>query len=80
MCSFGDAVLLEGSVYGVSRELRLGTERLVGLLAKVTGETGSIEPFDAGILANLNVFDQLTAGYNNSCSFVATNQGKLGGL
>jgi len=54
---FGDAVLLEGAVDGVAREQRLGAQWLVGLLAEVTGETGAVEPFDAGVVADFDVVD-----------------------
>jgi hypothetical protein len=37
MCRFGDAVLLERAVDGVSGEKRLGAEWFIGLLAEFAG-------------------------------------------
>jgi len=44
MGGVGNTVLLEGSVNSVARESSLGAEGFVGLLAKIAGEAGAIEP------------------------------------
>jgi hypothetical protein len=62
VCGFGDAVLLEGAVDGVTGELGLRAKGFVGLLAEVTGETGSVEPFDARVVADFNVVDEVALG------------------
>ena len=44
MCGFGDAVLLEGPVDGITGQKGLSTEWLVGLLAEIAVEAGAIDP------------------------------------
>jgi hypothetical protein len=77
---FGDAVFLEGTVDCVAGEEGLGTQRLVGLLAEVAGEAGSVEPFDTGVVTDFDVVDKLANSDDDTCAFVASNEGELGGL
>jgi hypothetical protein len=72
---FGDAVLLESAVDSVAGELGLGAQRLVGLLAEVTGEAGAVEPFDAGVVADFNVLDEVAFGDDDAGTFVAAYEG-----
>ncbi|CRJ80561.1 hypothetical protein BN1708_000298 [Verticillium longisporum] len=55
----GDGVLLERAVDRVAREQRLGAQRLVGVEAVRAREAGSVEPLDAGVVANLDLADEL---------------------
>ena len=41
---FGDAVLLEGAVDRVAGQQGVWAEGLVGLLAEVAGEAGTVDP------------------------------------
>ena len=75
MRGFGDAVLLESAVDGVAGELRLGAQRLIGLLAEVAGEAGPVEPFDAGVVADFNVLDEVAFGDDDAGAFVAADEG-----
>lgn len=74
MSSFGDGILLEGAVNGVSRQLGLGAQRLVGGLAVFTSEAGAIQPFDAGVVANLDAVGELAFRNDDSGSLVAADQ------
>lgn len=80
MCGFGDAVLLKSTVDGVPREQRLRAQRFVSLLAEVAGEARSIEPFDASVVSNLNVFDHVATSNNYPGSLMAAYERKFGGL
>lgn len=41
-------------------------------------ETGAIDPLDAGVVANLDVADELATGDDDAGSLVAADQGQLG--
>jgi hypothetical protein len=77
---FGDTVLLEAAVDGVSREERLGAERLIGCLAVVALQAGTVQPLDTSVFTDLDIFDKFTAGNDDTSSFVTTDERKLGGL
>jgi hypothetical protein len=50
------------------------------LLAEIAGEAGSVEPFDTGMVTNFDVLDELADGDDDTGTFVASNEGQLGGL
>jgi hypothetical protein len=72
--SLSNAVLLEGTIDCVPGKKSLCAERLVGLLTEVTGKTGSVDPLDTSIVANLNVLDKLTASNDNTGTLVTTDK------
>lgn len=78
--SLCNGVLLEGTVDGVSGEKRLGAQRLVGCLAEVAGQAGTVQPFDTSMVTNLDIGDEVTNSYNYTGTFVATDEGELGSL
>ena len=43
-------------------------------MAEVASKASSVDPFDTGIVANLDVVDEITLGNNNTCALVATNK------
>jgi hypothetical protein len=47
---------------------------LIGLLTEITRQTGSIDPFNAGVVANFNIFNELSTSYNNASALMATDQ------
>ena len=59
---------------GVKLKEEMVADRLIRLLAEVARQTGSIDPFDASVVANFNVFDELSASYNNASTLMATDQ------
>lgn len=73
-----DGVLLESSVDGVAGEQGLVAERLVAVLAVGAAQARAVEPLDAGVVANLNVLDELAAGNDDTSTFVAADEGQLG--
>jgi hypothetical protein len=77
---FGDTVLLEAAIDGVSREERLGAEWLIGCLAVVALQAGTVQPLDTSVVTDLDIFDKFTAGNDDTGSFVTTDKRKLGGL
>jgi hypothetical protein len=44
-------------------------------LAEVAGQAGTVQPLDTGIVANLDIGDQVAAGNNYTCTFVAADKG-----
>jgi hypothetical protein len=44
-------------------------------LTEVTGQAGTVQPFDTSVVTNLNVVDELTFGDNDTGAFMATNEG-----
>ena len=75
----GHGVLLEGAINGVTGELGLGAEGLIGSHAVRARQAGTVEPLDADVVANLNVVDQLATGDDNTSAFVTTDEGHLDG-
>ena len=45
------------------------------MLAEVAGETGAVEPFDAGVVADFNVLDEVAFGDDDAGAFVAAYEG-----
>jgi len=74
MGRFGDAVLLESAVDSVSRELGFRAERLIRGLAEVAGQAGAVQPFDASVIADLDVFDEIADGNDDTGTLVATDE------
>jgi hypothetical protein len=74
VCSFGNAVLLESAVDSVTRKEGLGAQWLVGRLAELAGQAGSVEPLDTGVVANLDVVDELALGDYDTCTLVASDK------
>jgi len=75
----GDAVLLEGPVDGVAGEQGVGAQRLVRLLAELAGQARAVEPLDAGVVADLDVLDELALGDDDARALVAADKRHLGG-
>ena len=44
------------------------------MLAEVTGEAGSVEPFDAGVVADFDVCYEVSFGDDDAGSFVASDE------
>lgn len=74
-----DGVLLERAVDSISREGGRRAQRLVGLAALLAAHARPVQPLDAHVVANLDVGDQLAAGYHHAGSLVAADEGHLGG-
>jgi hypothetical protein len=55
----------------------VGAQRLVSLHAERAGKAGAVEPLDTGAVADVNLGDELTLGYDDTGTFVATDEGKL---
>jgi hypothetical protein len=66
-------VLLERAVDGVSGQLRIGTQRLVSCLTELACETGTVEPFDACVVADLNTLRERALRDDNAGAFVAAD-------
>lgn len=49
------------------------------MLAEIAGEAGAVEPLDAGVFSNLDVFYQFTASYDDTGTFVAADEREFGG-
>ena len=77
--SLGDGVLLEGTVDSVTREESVTAEGLVRALAVRALEAGSVDPFDTGVVADLDILDERADSYDDTGTFVATDKGHLGG-
>ena len=45
------------------------------MLAEVAGETGAVEPFDAGVVADFDVGDEVASGDYYAGTFVAADEG-----
>ncbi len=52
---------------------------LGGCPAESAAQARSIEPFDTGVIANLNISDELAAGDDDTGTLVAAYERKLGG-
>lgn len=95
MCSFGNGVLLEGSVDCVSGEKSFRAKRFVSGLAEVTGQAGAVQPLwlhvsvevgyyvgcesylDTSVVTDFNVLNQFTLCYNDTSTFVTSNEREL---
>ena len=75
----GNGVLLERAVNGVAGEEGRRAEGFVRLLAEAAVEARAVEPFHPGIVANLDVGDEVAAGHNHPSALVTANEGYLGG-
>lgn len=75
----GDAVLLEGAVDGIARKSGLFAKWLIHLTTEGAVEARAVDPLDADVVADGNIFDEVTAGDDNTGAFVATDQGHLSG-
>lgn len=47
-------------------------------MTEVTGEAGAVDPLDTGVVANLDIFDEVAYCDNNTCTLVTTDKRKLG--
>jgi hypothetical protein len=65
---------LESAVDSVTRKKGLGAQWLVGRLAELAGQAGSVEPLDTGVVANLDVVDELALGDYDTCTLVASDK------
>jgi hypothetical protein len=74
VCGFGNAVLLESAVNSVTRKEGLGAQWLVGRLAELAGQAGSVEPLDTGVVANLDVVDELALGDYDTGTLVTSDK------
>jgi hypothetical protein len=72
--SLSNAVLLESTIDCVTRKKGLCAERLVGLLAEVASQTGSVDPLDTSVIANLDIIDELTLSNDDTGTLVTTNK------
>jgi len=72
----GNAVLLEGSIDGITGELGGKAERLVCLLAECAGKAGVIQPLHTDSLANFAILicDTLASSNDDTCTLVTTNE------
>jgi hypothetical protein len=73
--SLGNAVLLEGTVDGVTGEEGLGAQGLIWLLTEVASEAGSVDPLDTSMVANLDVSDKVALCNDYTGTLVTTDKG-----
>lgn len=74
MSRFSNGILLESAIDRISRQLGVGTERLIGCLAKFTSETRSIQPFDTGVIPDFDALGQLTFCNDDAGAFMAAHE------
>jgi hypothetical protein len=43
-------------------------------LTEVTGQAGTVQPFDTSVITNLDVIDEIAFGDNDTGTFMATNE------
>jgi hypothetical protein len=65
---------LESAVDSVTRKEGLGAQWLVGRLAELAGQAGSVEPLDTGVVANLDVVDELALGDYDTGTLVTSDK------
>lgn len=57
MRGLADRILLEGPIHRVAGERGTVALGFVGLPTKLAGQAGPVQPFDAGVIANLKIVD-----------------------
>lgn len=53
------------------------TEGFVGLLAELTSQAGSVQPFDTSVVSNFKLIDEFTRGDDHASSFMSAHERKL---
>lgn len=72
--SLGNAVLLEGAVHCVARQEGLRAKRLIRLLTEVASKARSVDPLDTGVVANLDVINEVALSNNYTGTLVSTDK------
>lgn len=69
-----DGVLLEGAIDGVSREKGRGTVGFEAVVAVFTGQTGTVEPLDSSVVAQIKVGYLIALCDYDTGTFVAADE------
>lgn len=67
-------ILLECPINRIPRQLRIRAERCVGLSAELALPARSVQPLNTGLVADLELGDELALGDDDSRAFVAAHE------